>query len=126
MQSISKTRITRILIIINLILLIAVIFTLINLNNTLSISTIHKEITREFGKDYDIDVFNLDGGIIVVSASVPEDKYIELDYIERVDQLKNSLTQYKTNPDNINKTILNISYHDTDTKYGVYTTDIDL
>ena len=95
-----KSKLKRFLIILNIILAILLIIQLTD--NTLKLKDVKKEITNIFGNDYIITIHKISKGKFVVSASIPEDKYIETDYSDKLSQLKDSFSKYKIDLDKIN------------------------
>ncbi|MEY8417062.1 hypothetical protein AAK964_12230 [Tissierella praeacuta] len=105
-----KSKIKLFIMILNVILFTLIIIQLAD--NTLYLRDVKKEVINTFGKDYIITIHKISEGQFVVSASVPEDKY--------------NLSKYNIKSDKVNRIILDLGYHNEDTKYIEYTTDIDL
>ncbi|MSU01396.1 hypothetical protein [Tissierella pigra] len=119
-----KFKLKRFLIILNVMLFIILVIQLAD--NTLYLKDIKTEFINAFSEDYVVNIHKMREGKFVILATIPEELYREMDYTEKVNQFKDSLSKYKINPDKVNRIVLNVGYHGKDTKYIQSTTDIDL
>lgn len=124
MESIPKAKLKLFLIILIIFLIILVIIQLAD--NTLYLRDVKREVINTFGKDYTINIHKINKSQLVVLATISENLYIEMDYTEKVNQLKDSPGKYKIDLDKINKITLLVGYHTEDTKHIISSTDIDL